>query len=349
MGASFQMSFGAVAGLVLVFDYLRPQFTKWNANAGMMRRAALYLFSVCLTTVVATVATAPLTVFHFQQLSIYGVIANALAVPLSGFVIMPAGLVALLAMPLGLEHWPLVVMAWGVEGMVVIAKSVAALPYALVKLPEPSNVLLSLMAVGIVLFFLVRGRLKFMALMPLVAGVLCAMSARAPDILVSPGFELAAVKDGDALYVSNVRREKFIREKWESSYGWPPGVAQAWPQEGSVGPLRCDEMACRVEMKGQHVSFLRQSGALAEECAWADAVLAFDPLKNQKCEGKIVIDRFDAKYDGSHALWLSDGGIKVENAEEERGARPWSSLNKKFSGKNFSGKSASSSPAGPGF
>lgn len=343
VSASFQMSFAAVAALVAGFDYLRPWLTNWYRNAGFLKKAALYVLGTCLTTVIATVATAPFTVFHFQQFAVYGLIGNALAVPLSAFVIMPAAVLALVLMPFGLEHVPLVLMGWGVDAMIDISVWVAALPHAMVKIPAPPAEALPCFAAGALLLFLIRGRARYAALGLLFVSAVSILSYRQPDIIVAPEFELAAVKEpGRALYVSTLRRGEFVREKWESSYGFQEGEALGWPEEGQDGPLNCDEAACRVEIDGQRVSFLKGPGAIAEECHWASVVLSFNPVKDYWC-GARVIDKFDVLDHGAHAVWL-DQSIKITNAEEMRGVRPWSSGNE-----SFSGRIASDSRAGPGF
>jgi len=63
-----------------------------------------------------SVATGAFAAYHFNRLSLLGVVANLLGVPLTGFWIMPWGLLAMLLMPLGLERFALVPMGWGVEG-----------------------------------------------------------------------------------------------------------------------------------------------------------------------------------------------------------------------------------------
>lgn len=340
--ASFQMSFGAVAALVVVFDWLRPWLSAQYRAAGMVKKAALYFIGVCLTTIIATLATAPLTAFHFQQLAIYGVVGNGLAVPLSSFVIMPAAVLGVLAMPLGLEHWPLTAMEWGVKGMIDISYWVAGLPHALVKIPAPPGIVLPLFVLGIVCLFLWRGRLRCAALLPVMAAMVIAWNHQPADILVSPRFDIVAVKDSSGFYVSSLRKEKFIREKWESLYGLVKDESQGWPKEGGIGPLRCDEAACRAELHGQHVSFLRNPSALAEECVWADVILSFDPVKTERCNVP-VIDKFDAIDNGAYGVWLGPQ-IKITSAQEARGSRPWSGA-----ALISNDKSASGSPAGPGF
>ena len=79
---------------------------------------------------IASVATGAFAAYHFNRLSLLGVVANLLGVPLTGFWIMPWGLLAMLLMPLGLERFALVPMGWGVEGLDAIARHVADWPQA---------------------------------------------------------------------------------------------------------------------------------------------------------------------------------------------------------------------------
>ena len=88
---------------------------------GPGRRAAL-------TTLVASTAIAPFAVFHFHRMTEYGLIANLLAAPIVSLLIMPMALLALIAMPLGLEAWPLKAMGLGITIMVGIGKWVAGWP-----------------------------------------------------------------------------------------------------------------------------------------------------------------------------------------------------------------------------
>ena len=64
------------------------------------------------------------------MVSHYGLIANLAAVPLMGLFVMPAGGVALLFMPLGLEPLALVVMGWGLDWILLVARTVEAWPGA---------------------------------------------------------------------------------------------------------------------------------------------------------------------------------------------------------------------------
>ena len=72
MGASFQLSFAAVTALIVVYEWLRSYWSVWYAQGSFVKKVALYFLGVCLTTVIASTTTAPLALYHFQQVSIWG-------------------------------------------------------------------------------------------------------------------------------------------------------------------------------------------------------------------------------------------------------------------------------------
>ncbi|HEX9648865.1 MAG TPA: ComEC/Rec2 family competence protein, partial [Alphaproteobacteria bacterium] len=129
VGASFQMSFAAVIALVATFEAVRGRWTDHrNRRPGVLRRAALYVGFVAMTSVVAGAATAPFAAYHFGRLTTVGLVANLVAVPTTALWIMPWGLAGLLLMPVGLEQLALVPMAWGIELVNATARWCAGLP-----------------------------------------------------------------------------------------------------------------------------------------------------------------------------------------------------------------------------
>ena len=67
-GASFQMSFAAVAALVAFYEAMRERLADWHRHAGALRRFGLYLLGIAFTTVVTTVATMPFTIYNLCDL-----------------------------------------------------------------------------------------------------------------------------------------------------------------------------------------------------------------------------------------------------------------------------------------
>ena len=121
--AGFQMSFAATVALVAIFRALNDDGT-WRER---VPRWAMPIASVALCSVVAGVATAPIAAASFNRLVEYGLLANLAAVPLMGLVIMPAGVVAAVLAPFGLEGLALGVMAPAIEWILMVARFVANL------------------------------------------------------------------------------------------------------------------------------------------------------------------------------------------------------------------------------
>ncbi|MFD1379108.1 ComEC/Rec2 family competence protein [Fodinicurvata halophila] len=102
LGASFQMSFAAVTGLVAGYEILRERKASSGSDQdarGRLQKVSGYFLGVGITTVIATLATAPFALYHFNGLASYGLLANLVAVPLTAFWVMPAALLVLLATP----------------------------------------------------------------------------------------------------------------------------------------------------------------------------------------------------------------------------------------------------------
>ena len=71
-----------------------------------------------------------------------------LDVPLTGMWIMPWVVVAFLLLPLGLEYWALLPMAWGIEAMLWIGRTVAGWSGAVALLPAMPGWALAMVALG---------------------------------------------------------------------------------------------------------------------------------------------------------------------------------------------------------
>ncbi len=83
---------------------------------------------------------------------------------------------------------------------------------------------------------------------------------------------------------------------------------------------------CLYRSHGHVVAFIRDSAALAEDCALADVVVSWAPIRAGRCEQPhLRIDRRALAAGGGHALWLEAGrSVRVQAVSDSRGDRPWS-------------------------
>nr|WP_320116841.1 DNA internalization-related competence protein ComEC/Rec2 [uncultured Desulfuromonas sp.] len=92
-GASFQLSFAGVAGLILVL----PTWRHWQHH-----RWQRWLAMPPLVTLTATLATLPVALWHFHILAPAALINNLYAVPIIGMVVLPLTLLATGLLAIGL-------------------------------------------------------------------------------------------------------------------------------------------------------------------------------------------------------------------------------------------------------
>jgi len=324
VGPSFQMSFAAVVALIAAYEATRAMRLARRAEAGAVRRVAQYVGDIAATSLIAAAATAPYVIFHFNRTADYGVAANMLAVPLTGFWIMPWAVVALLLMPFGLEAAALAPMGWGIEGVIAIARAVAAWPGAVQLVPAMPVAGLAFVTLGGLWLCLWQRPWRLLGLAGIVAGFATIALTRPPDVLVSEDGRLLAVGDpAGALLLSSRRVARFDAEIWLRQVG--QAEPQTWPREGygAGGRLACDSLGCIYRVDGHVVALARGPAALAEDCRIADIVVSTEPVRRACPSASLVIDRFDLWRDGGHALWIDTDGVRVRSVRQTRGARPW--------------------------
>jgi competence protein ComEC len=332
LGASFQMSFAAVFALVVVFDWLGPWFAgrrqSWGEGAGWDTRlfaisgnALLWLGATMATSFIASLATLPFALFHFDRLSIYGVIANAIAVPLTTFVIMPFAALALLLMPFGLEGWALQAMGWGCDALLWVAHWVAGWPGAIAVLPAMPAMALPVVPVALLWLGMARGRWRWRWLGPAViaAAISTAWIGPRPDILVAPSGKLVAFRAPDGrLVLSSNRAERLVRDTWLRRNG-QIGFDDIADLDGTETWLRCSESVC--DYAGRVRVFLAEVPDSAD-CSGIGLVVI--PRAPGRCAGGTrVIDQAGLLARGAHAIYLETGEIDIVDAASAIGERPW--------------------------
>jgi competence protein ComEC len=322
IGVSFQMSFAAVAGMICFFDHYQPIFTRLRSHAGFIRKALLYMGGLIITSIIAGAMTGLFSLYHFQQFSVYGVLSNMLAVPLTGVVIMPFAILSLILMPLGWEGFALDIMEWGTVWMLAIAHWTAGLKGAVIHVAQwPVSTFICL-CVGLTVFLLWAGwRVKILAFSIIAFGLTIAPFAERPTIMVSDGGDLIGVYDNqDVLYLSSARKQKFVAQNWMRLSGKEGQKAHTFKHDDF--PFLCDDHGCRSVIEGQKISLAFSNLGVREDCAWADVLISQIPVK--KCpSAKTTLDLFDFKYDGAHAVYIGKDNVRVRSVAQERGERPW--------------------------
>ena len=328
MGASFQLSFAAVVALIAIYEANRSRWREWHAGASPAAKVALYLAGVALTSAVAGLATAPFSLFSFQQVQWYGVLANMVAVPITAFWVMPWAILACAMAPVGMHALPMEAMGWGISAILFAAEQVASLPGAVSRVPAMPGWGLGAITIGGLWLTLWRRSWRWFGSLAIAGGLFSIAVADDPDIIVSGDGKLVATRGSDGtLALLSDRAARYTAATWLRRDG--QDVSYTWPKNGmsSDGSISCDSLGCLYRAGSQRAAIIKDRQAVEEDCRNADLVIGLVAL-GRRCRAPTVIDWFDLRRDGAHAFYLRANGIDFETVRSRRGDRPWSRTSK---------------------
>jgi competence protein ComEC len=325
---SFQMSFAATLGLVALVQIGMPKLFAAPDNSATAR-VALWggreVALLALASLVAGLATMPYAAFHFHRVTPYGVLANLAAMPVVSALVMPAGLLGLVAMPFGFDgvFWQL--MGWGIDWMVTVAQWVAALPGAIGRTAAFGTGPLIAASLGIILLGLLRTPLRWGGAAALVLAVVWALATPQPDILISADGHHVGVRgrDGRLHLVRTAKdkfRDSFLLRQWLAADADGRQASDSSLSEG----VSCDEAGCVAQMAdGGLVALARRPDALADDCARAALLVTARQVSPAACSAAVIdLDRLRSQ--GAMALRRSRDGFAVEAVRPRGVDRPWS-------------------------
>jgi competence protein ComEC len=325
VGASMQMSFSAVLALIAGFEALRPVIQRLRGES-RARRVGVGLVGLALTSALAGTASMPFGAYHFGRIQLYYIVSNMVAVPLTSFLVMPAGMLALPLMLVDLEWIALIPVKWGIEATLAIARFTASLPAATLDVPHMPGWGLAVLAFGLAWLGLWRTRLRLAGLLAIGIGVASPAMQRPPDILVSGDGRVIAVRTESGVYAQQLRGgSPFTRDSW--LHFWADQTARPFPTEGKVaaGTIVCTPNTCLLRpVPNARGALLVRGNGPVEGCADASVIVSAEPARGL-CPRPYpaLVDRFTVWRDGPTAIWLEPEGPRILTDRADRGARPW--------------------------
>ncbi|NHK27700.1 DUF4131 domain-containing protein [Parvularcula flava] len=334
--AGFQMSFAAVTVLIAAYEWwqkreLDKPFDPLAENklGGPVGSVWRYTAGLAMTSILAGWATGPFAMFHFNRIAAYGLAGNLLAMPIMGFVIMPAAIMGLVLMPVGLDGFAWQVMAFGVGLVIDIATMVSGWPGALVHVAQMSSTgFLTILAGGLVLC-LMKTALRYGGFVLVLAGFMLGGHNPQPHLVVAPEAANIAFRMGEEIVLLNRNRERFAAGVWLTKAGQSDYLRDAMtvPELAREGEsAACDETGCVLSIEGQRIAISDTPLSLAEDCAMARLVIARYPVAPERADrcGAQLIETDQLARDGTLAITIErDGAISVRTNRAARGSRPW--------------------------
>jgi competence protein ComEC len=319
---SFQMSFAATLGLVALVQVGMPKLFA-TPDSSTATRVALWggreVAMLLLASLVAGLATTPYAAFHFHRVTPYGVLANLAAMPVVSAVVMPAGLLGLVAAPFGFDGFFWSLMGVGIDWMIAVTQWVANLPGAVGRIGAFGTGPLIAASIGIILMGLLRTPLRWSGALVLAGSIVWALVVPQPDILISSDGHNVAVRGRDGnLHFMRTGKDAFLIREWLAGDADPRTAADASLADG----VSCDDLGCVTALAGGGLiaESLRAEG-LVDDCA--RAALVVTARQAPKDCAALVIDQDRLRRQGALALRGKAGGFAVEAVKPRGFDRPW--------------------------
>ena len=219
IGASFQMSFAAVIALVAFYEKYSINIHNFifNTSNKWLNIILVYIAGILVSDLIASVATLPFGIYHFNQIAVYTTLANLMAGPIIGLLIMPFVLLALLLMPFGLDAWCLKIVGFGVEQVNNITAYVSSLPNAEQKVLSMPNWGISLIVIGGLWVCLWKQKWRLYGIIAVIIGACSLFFSSNADVIIDKDTKVIAMKSeqGDIVILPS-RGNYFIKKMWLS-------------------------------------------------------------------------------------------------------------------------------------
>ncbi len=304
----FQMSFAATIALIVGFAALDGSIYRQRLPRWLMP-----VFTLVLSSLIGGLSTAPYAAAHFNRFTDYGLLANLLTVPVMGAVVMPAGAMAALLAPVGLEGLPLWVMEQGARWILFVAHWVAGLEGSVTAIPAPGPWVLPLFTLGALWLILWRGRVQLVGALPVLAAVVLWAMADRPALLISGDGRLVGIAGPEGRALSAARGGGFAAENWLQNDGDLAAQEVAARRPGFEGP-KGERWFDLAGLRAVSLSGKGAEAKLAQVCRSADLVILAAKAEAVP-PGCRLIDQQTLAQTGPLAVWQSAATLRFETTK----------------------------------
>ena len=326
-GPSFQLSFAAVATIVVLHDLPWMKILTERCEEALVIRLLRGVWWLIVTGIAIEVILAPIALYHFHKTGLYGAAANVFAIPLTTFFIMPLEAIALLFDLVGLGGPFWWVAGQGVSVILAIAHKVSSLPGAVLMLPSmPDWAVAAIISFGL-MGGLLRSRLRLLGLLPFSIGIVAMVAAPRPDLLVTgDGKHVALVSSSGAIALLRNGAGGYVRDMLLENAGTisVPTAIEDWPG------ANCSPDVCifDIQRENKRWSVLATrsryhvlSMEMAAACKRVDIAIS-DRWLPWSCKPRwIKADRDMLEQSGGLASYFANSHIDTVNAHNAH--QPW--------------------------
>ena len=286
MQPGFQLSFSAVFGLIWFWGDV--QYVKRGRTQKILRT----IYVAIMTSIIATIFTAPFVAAHFYAIPIYGLIGNLILLPIFSFAIMPLVLIGACGInwASGFAHeiydWTLGIANW-----------IAELPASTITVPYISNTVMVCFIIGLTCIIFIRAtrwRENYaIGAMAICAGFITLAMQPMPLFMSTYDNELVAMRRADdELEFNKVRASNhyFAFDTFLQISGNPTDATRH--------KQKCSRSVCEFKADNFKIMYTQRFMPLVKNLSnWCmddsvDYIVSYLDIDAPKCNHKILRDAF---------------------------------------------------------
>lgn len=214
---SFQLSFASVTGLC--FFYERYRFNI-NFENKIFKKAYFILNPIIqsvISTLIATLATAPLIIYTFQRFTFVGVLGNLIAIPLLSLFIMPIGILSIIISLFKTDNYFFKLFEYSIELLLKSVDIVSKLPFSDCLIAKPSSLSIILITLGFIWLIVWQKRKRFLGFAPLSVGIVLFFCNKPPTVFI--GNDFFGVRNNECFFISDKINGNFHAKVWSQESG----------------------------------------------------------------------------------------------------------------------------------
>ncbi|WP_370930935.1 ComEC/Rec2 family competence protein [Bartonella sp. DGB1] len=336
LNAGFQLSFGATLILLASINWI--DLSKLYATKRIAKFYRILwnyilipILAIAITSFVIGFASGIYSLYHFDNIAIWGVVSNILVFPIITLIIMPSALIASLLVPFGMDYYIFKLMGWGIEYVIMVANWVSSWSYKNSFGYMPVSTLI-FSTLGLLCLCGFRTKLAVVSIVFFILAAVSFYFKKIPHIIIIKN-NLVMILDKRAISINknnsaNKLRIKNFIQLYKIDQLLPPLTTDYLAQ---YGQFMCKKGLCVAVLKnGDIITVAENNGSAKAACELGDIVILNYKGYHNRCYNKssLVINSYDLARWGTAIININGNNYDVKYTDGSI-SRPWNK-HKKF-------------------
>jgi len=276
---SFQLSFAAILALIVLADLSKPIHIN-SSDRPLYLKFFFYFLGIILSSIAATIATTPFSIYHFNNFISLGFLANLAAIPIASFITMPCGFLSLILMPFGIEKLALIPMQISIHWIIDIAQYTATIPNSYITVKTISPLSFGIIIFGGLWLMLWKKSWRLLGFAPIILGIYFAYKTPIPNLLIDQEKKMIAFYFNQKLIFLKPSKSKQALD-WAKKLGLSEvyNINDLNKEEKENLQLNCQDNFCEFKLGEKQILVLKGRNKIDEICQKNDAK-SYDSIIN---------------------------------------------------------------------